>query len=69
MAQMEPTATTRPYAEPPLACPRADGVQGSNTRPKTPYGNISDFLSNVGRFKIIESTLRGAAYPVPLYRV
>jgi homocitrate synthase len=44
---------------------QADGGQGSNTRPKTPYGNITDFLSNVGRFKIIESTLRGAASPRP----
>jgi hypothetical protein len=60
---MAPTATTRLDANLPFECSRANRVQGSNARPKTPYGNISDFLSNVGRFKIIESTLRGAASP------
>ena len=33
-------------------------LQGA-TRRSNPYQPLDDFLSNVGRFKIIESTLRG----------
>lgn len=34
------------------------------TRPSNPYQPVGDYLSNVGRFKIIESTLRGPALPL-----
>jgi homocitrate synthase len=46
-------------------CP-TDGANGTNGTPSAPippsrtnpYQAVSDFISNVGRFKIIESTLR-----------
>jgi hypothetical protein len=34
-------------------------------RPSNPYQPVADSISNVGRFKIIESTLRGQ-FPAPL---
>ena len=51
-----------------IAKPRIliSGLQGALHR-SNPYQPVGDFLSNVGRFKIIESTLRGQfATPPPL---
>src|ERR1700709_2372833 len=44
----------------PIEKPRVliSGLQGA-PRQSNPYQPVGDFLSNVGRFKIIESTLRG----------
>jgi hypothetical protein len=38
-------------------------VKGTSHRSNNPYQTPQDFLSNVGRFKIIESTLRGLNCP------
>lgn len=43
-----------------MAMLTAQGVAGNPiTRPSNPYQPVGDYLSNVNRFKIIESTLRG----------
>ena len=34
-------------------------LQKSNPQHSNPYQTVQDYLSNVDRFKIIESTLRG----------
>lgn len=37
---------------------------GGHSR-SNPYQTVQDYLSNVGKFKIIESTLRGEQMPLP----